>query len=78
MTRWRQLNREGYKVGRDRVARLMDELDLSGVVRGNKQRTTRPAEVSQRQAGLVRLLCTLLLYLTCLAGVSRGSRHGRG
>ena len=23
---WRQLNREGHKVGRDRVARLMDDL----------------------------------------------------
>ena len=31
---WRQLNREGIKVGRDRVARLMDDLELSGVVRG--------------------------------------------
>ena len=50
---WRQLNREGHKVGRDRVARLMDDLDLSGVVRGKKKRTTWPAEVSQRPADLV-------------------------
>ena len=50
---WRQLNREGIKVGRDRVARLMDELELSGVVRGKKKRTTIPAEVSERPADLV-------------------------
>jgi putative transposase len=50
---WRQLNREGHKVGRDRVARLMDDLDLSGVVRGKKKRTTVPDEVSPRPADLV-------------------------
>jgi putative transposase len=50
---WRQLNREGYKVGRDRVARLMDDLELSGVVRGKRKRTTYPAELSQRPADLV-------------------------
>jgi putative transposase len=50
---WRQLNREGHKVGRDRIARLMDDLELSGVVRGKKKRTTWPAEVSQRPADLV-------------------------
>jgi putative transposase len=50
---WQQLNREGNKIGRDRVARLMDELELSGVVRGKKKRTTVPAEVSQRPADLV-------------------------
>ena len=50
---WRQLNREGHAIGRDRVARLMDDLDLSGVVRGKKKRTTVPAEVSPRPADLV-------------------------
>jgi transposase InsO family protein len=40
---WRQLKREGKKVGRDRVARLMDELELEGVVRGKRKRTTLPA-----------------------------------
>jgi putative transposase len=50
---WRQLNREGIKLGRDRVARLMDDLDLSGVVRGQKKRTTIPDEVSPRPADLV-------------------------
>jgi putative transposase len=50
---WRQLKRDGHEVGRDHVARLMDELDLSGVVRGKKKRTTWPAEVSVRPADLV-------------------------
>ena len=50
---WRQLKREGIQVGRDRVARLMDDLQLSGVVRGQRKRTTRPAEVTQRPADLV-------------------------
>jgi putative transposase len=50
---WRQLNREGTRVGRDRVARLMAELDLQGVVRGKQKRTTFPDELSQRPADLV-------------------------
>lgn len=39
---WLQLNREGFKVGRDRVARLMARLGLEGVVRGKVVRTTVP------------------------------------
>jgi putative transposase len=51
---WRQLNREGVKVGRDRVARLMDDLDLEGVVRGRGKRiTTVAAEVDSRPADLI-------------------------
>jgi len=50
---WHQLKREGTPVGRDRVARLMDELDLQGVVRGKRKRTTFPDELSQRPADLV-------------------------
>jgi putative transposase len=51
---WRQLNREGIQVGRDRVARLMDELDLEGVVRGKRKPiTTMTTEVDTRPADLV-------------------------
>jgi putative transposase len=50
---WRQLKREGIQAGRDRVARLMDDLELSGVVRGKKKRTTIPDELSPRRADLV-------------------------
>jgi putative transposase len=51
---WHQLNRQGVKVGRDRVARLMDDLDLEGVVRGKRKRiTTVATEVDTRPADLV-------------------------
>lgn len=45
---WRQLRREGIAVGRDRVARLMGELGIRGVVRGSKRRTTTPAQADAR------------------------------
>jgi len=41
---WKQLNREGIKVARCTVARLMREMGLRGVVRGKKLKTTLPAE----------------------------------
>jgi putative transposase len=50
---WRQLNREGFQVGRDRVARLMNELGLVGITRARSTRTTWPAVVSARPADLV-------------------------
>jgi putative transposase len=50
---WRQLGREGIRVGRDRVARLMGELGICGVVRGKPRRTTIPAETADRPADLV-------------------------
>jgi transposase InsO family protein len=37
---WRQLNREGIAVARCTVGRLMHRLDLRGVVRGKRVRTT--------------------------------------
>ena len=51
---WRQLLREGFDVGRDRVAQLMHELELRGVVRGKGKRTTVPAAETERPADLVR------------------------
>jgi putative transposase len=50
---WRELNREGIEVGRDRVRRLMRKLHLAGVVRGKVKRTTFPGEVSERPQDLV-------------------------
>jgi putative transposase len=50
---WRQLGREGIQVGRDRVARLMRELGIRGVVRGKQRRTTTPADTADRPADLV-------------------------
>jgi putative transposase len=51
---WRQLAREGIVVGRDRVARLMRDLGITGLVRGKKTRTTFPAVGVDRPADLVR------------------------
>jgi len=76
---WHQLNREGTPVGRDRVARLMDELELEGVVRGKRKRvTTWPAELDTRPADLVernftaaapnRLWVADLTYVSTWAG----------
>ncbi len=39
---WRQLGREGTRVARCTVARLMRQLGLRGVVRGKETRTTMP------------------------------------
>jgi putative transposase len=50
---WRQLNREGFEVGRDRVRRLMRGLHLVGVRRGKVKRTTLPGEVGERPRDLV-------------------------
>lgn len=51
---WHALLREGWKVGRDRVARLMGELGLKGVVRGDhKRRTTVPQSAAERPQDLV-------------------------
>jgi putative transposase len=50
---WRQLAREGVTVGRDRVHRLMQELRISGVVRGKRTRTTLPGAVAARPGDLV-------------------------
>jgi putative transposase len=51
---WAQLNREGTRVARCTVERLMRELGLRGVVRGQRGvRTTRCDEASDRPADLV-------------------------
>ncbi len=53
-TVWAQLNRDGIRVARCTVERLMRELGLRGVVRGNtRPRTTLPDAASDRPADLV-------------------------
>ena len=39
---WRQMRRDGFDVARCTVARLMREMELEGVIRGKKIRTTIP------------------------------------
>ena len=39
---WHQMRREGFDIARCTVARLMKDLDLEGVVRGKKPKTTIP------------------------------------
>ena len=50
---WRQLQREGIKVGRDRVARLMRTLGSCGAVRGKTRRTTVAEPTTDRAPDLV-------------------------
>jgi putative transposase len=50
---WTQLNREGIRVARCTVERLMRQLGLRGVRRGTKHRTTIPDELAARPADLV-------------------------
>ena len=51
---WRQFRREGIDAGRDRIARLMRELNLVGARRGKKKwRTTFPDTAAPRPADLV-------------------------
>jgi len=49
-----QLAREGVRVGRKRVARLMREAGLRGASRGRAKLTTRPRAGARRAPDLVR------------------------
>ena len=51
---WRQLHREGVRVGRDRVARLMRGLGIAGAVRGKTRRTTIADPTAARAPDLVQ------------------------
>jgi putative transposase len=50
---WAQLNREGTRVARCTVARLMRELGLRGVIRGKPKFTTVPGDATDRPRDLV-------------------------
>jgi putative transposase len=50
---WRQLNREGIRVARCTVERLMRQLGIQGVVRGRRCKTTISDPAADRPADLV-------------------------
>jgi putative transposase len=50
---WRQLQRQGERVGRDQVARLMRTLGIAGVLRGKSKRTTVADPAAVRAPDLV-------------------------
>ena len=45
---WRQLNREGIRVAKCTVERLMQAMGIQGVVRGRRLKTTIPAPAAER------------------------------
>jgi len=51
---WKQLRREDIPVARCTVERLMRRLELQGVVRGRRAKTTIPADAAVRPADLVQ------------------------
>jgi putative transposase len=50
---WRQLQRQGERIGRDQVARLMRSMGIAGVVRGKARRTTVADPAATRAPDLV-------------------------
>jgi putative transposase len=50
---WKAARRAEHDVGRDQVARLMRQLDIRGVNRSKKVRTTRPDQAADRHPDLV-------------------------
>jgi putative transposase len=50
---WKAARRAGHDIGRDQVARLMKALEIEGVRRGRRVRTTRPDQEAARHPDLV-------------------------
>jgi putative transposase len=75
---WAQLNREGVRVARCTIERLMADMGLAGVVRGKPKRTTigdptgeRPRDLVERAFGAVgpnRLWVADLTYVRTWSG----------
>jgi len=75
---WAQLNREGIRVARCTIERLMSDMGLAGVVRGRPKRTTiggpsteRPRDLVQREfraVGPNRLWVADLTYVRTWSG----------
>jgi putative transposase len=74
---WRQLNPEGFAVGRDQVGRLMRKLQLAGARRRKAKRTTVPAKIGERPQDLVERSFTAVapnrLWVADLTDVSTWS-----
>ena len=51
---WRRLAREGHRVARCTIERLMRQMGLQGVVRGKPKRTTVPSDRDSRPLDLVK------------------------
>ena len=76
---WKALGREGERVGRDRVARLMRKAGIQGAKRRGKWRTTTPDPEASRRPDLVErnfnaerpnaLWVADLTYLRCWEGL---------
>jgi putative transposase len=77
---WIVARRAGHDIGRDQTARLMRQLDIAGVRKGKRVRTTRPDDRADRPPDLVerdftanrpnRLWVTDLTYVPTWAGVA--------
>ena len=77
---WIVARRAGHDIGRDQTARLMRQLDIAGVRKGKRVRTTRPVDRADRPPDLVerdftanrpnRLWVTDLTYVPTWAGVA--------
>jgi putative transposase len=50
---WKAARPDGLDIGRDQAARLMRDLDIRGVNRSKRVRTTRPGEGGVRHPDLV-------------------------
>ncbi len=77
---WKAARRAGHVIGRDQVARLMKALEIEGVRRGRRVRTTRPDQGAARHPDLVNRTFTAtapnqlwvvdLTYVATWAGVA--------
>ncbi len=77
---WKAARRAGHDIGRDQVGRLMRQLEIRGVRRSRRVRTTRPDEHAHRPPDLVernftadrpnRLWVTDLTFVSTWEGVA--------
>lgn len=77
---WKAARRAGHDIGRDQTARLMKQLEIQGVSRHRRVRTTRPDESATRPQDLVdrdftaarpnRLWVTDLTFVSTWSGVA--------